>query len=134
MNAQNLQKLDEIAHMNASPEGLELQIQELVDTQRSIRKDFKKIQMQVNDNFAELEGLREVAGNMHDFMHKGQLPPSAAPSQGSHPQTSQASNSPVSPGSHQQPAAAGGQARPNASKHNAGAGKPPARTKRFGIC
>jgi hypothetical protein len=126
MNAQNLQKLDEIAHMNASPEGMELQIQELVDTQRSIRKDFRKIQQQVNDNFAELEGLREVAGHMHDFMHKGQLPPSAAPSQGSHPQISQVSNS--------QPASPGGQAKPNASTHNAGAGKPQPKAKRFGIC
>jgi len=60
--------LDQIANISATPSGMELQIQELVENQRAIREHINAIKSQVNENFQELEELRRVAGFARDYI------------------------------------------------------------------
>jgi len=74
LQTSSLHPSHEIAALEGcTPRSMELQIRELLATQRSIRKKLKGIQQRVDDNSAELDGLRIVAGHLHEFMGTGQI-------------------------------------------------------------
>lgn len=77
----DMAKLDQIANMKATPQGMEIQIQELVAEQRSLKNDLEDIKAQINENFTELEYLKNVAdmARHHMTQPRGLPPQQTAP-------------------------------------------------------
>lgn len=71
---QNIERVDEQLDQiqNMGETGMDIQIQELVDNQKRIKKSLWKIKTQVNDNFKELEDLRAIATGHARFLNPGE--------------------------------------------------------------
>jgi len=65
-----MQHLDQIQSIAATPEGMEIQIQEIVEEHRALKKDLEDIKAQINENFEELEELRHVAMRAKEVMER----------------------------------------------------------------
>lgn len=77
-----LAQLDRVAHINPNnPAGMELQIQELAEGQRAIDRELMLVKSQINENFHDLQVLREWAARARGILSTPlpQAPQAAAP-------------------------------------------------------
>lgn len=65
-----LDHLDQVAHIQPTSDGMEQQIQQLVEGQRHILMELEKLKECINDNAVEVQDLQRVAGHAKEYMGK----------------------------------------------------------------